>query len=162
MDDLVRTNWMEVYQEKERVQKENQRRRRSGTATEEEPYKGIGKEIFESLNAFFSEPHNQDAIKRLQDAGIRVETKSDYTSISTGPLTGKAFVFSGKLQRMQRDEAQQKVRNLGGKVLSGVTRNVDYLVVGAEPSASKIKQAKVHGIEILDEDGFWERFGLHH
>ncbi len=72
---------------------------------------------------------------------------------STGNLVGKNFVLTGSLIGLTRDEAKDKIKALGGKVKAGVGREIDYVVVGAEPG-SKYEKAKKMGIKIVAEVEF--------
>ena len=65
-------------------------------------------------------------------------------------LTGKTIVFTGKLETMTRDEAAAQAKGLGAKVGSAITKETDILVAG--PGAgSKLKDAKKHGVQVIDE-----------
>jgi DNA ligase (NAD+) len=59
-----------------------------------------------------------------------------------GPLSGKSFVFTGKMVAFARSEGEKRVRALGGAVLSGVTQGLTYLVVGADKSGPKSTKEK--------------------
>ena len=63
------------------------------------------------------------------------------------------FLFTGTLVQLSRREAQERVKALGGRLLSGVSANLDYLVVGGKPG-SKLRQAQELGVKVLDEEGF--------
>jgi DNA ligase (NAD+) len=74
------------------------------------------------------------------------------------PLQGKSFVFTGTMESMGRNEAKAFVENLGGTILSNVTKNTTYVVVGSEPG-SKLYKARSSGIKILSEDEFLKLIG---
>ncbi|MDI6803760.1 MAG: NAD-dependent DNA ligase LigA [Bacteroidota bacterium] len=109
----------------------------------------IGPKITESIERYFAEKHNIDLINRLQTVGLNFEA----VKLEGLPLSGKTFVLTGTLSSMTREEAKEKIENLGGKVASSVSKNVTYLVVGAD-AGSKLEKARQLGIEILDEDVF--------
>ena len=79
-------------------------------------------------------------------------------------LSGKSVVFTGTLARMDRKDAQKKVQALGGKTPSGVTKDLDYLVLGVEKNgaeSSKLKtarklQAAGSALQVMSEDAFLE------
>jgi DNA ligase (NAD+) len=76
-----------------------------------------------------------------------------------GALTGKTFVITGTLQSMSRDEAKEKIKSLGGKVSSSVSKATDYVVVGDNPG-SKYDEAVKLGIETLEEKDFLGIFDI--
>jgi len=114
----------------------------------------IGPVIAESVCQFFANEENRHTIKRLGDAGVRLEA---ITLADTGPpapqvLAGKTFVLTGTLPHLTRQEAQALITAAGGRVTSSVTRKTDYVVAGTDPG-SKYQQAERLGIPILDEAG---------
>lgn len=102
-----------------------------------------GKAAFEGLAARKAE------IKRLLAVGVVPVTKA-----ASGPLAGKTFCFTGALSR-PRKELEQMVEKFGGTLLSGVTKDLNYLVM-ADPGSgsSKAEKAKKYGTECLNEDQF--------
>lgn len=74
-------------------------------------------------------------------------------------LAGKSFVFTGGLESLTRDEAQELVLRLGGRVTSSVSKKTDYVVVGKDPG-SKYDEARKLGVKILDEAAFRKLVGL--
>ena len=71
------------------------------------------------------------------------------------PLAGLEFVLTGKLESFSRSEAEAKIKALGGKAGSDVTRKTSYVVVGADPG-SKLAKAEKLGIKTLSEAEFLE------
>ena len=97
----------------------------------------VGPKIAESLRRYFDQPQHHDLIERLKDAGIVISRTAE--PVSEAGLAGLSFVFTGALERMTRDEAEELVRRLGGRAASSVSRNTDYVVAGpgAAPSATR-------------------------
>lgn len=110
----------------------------------------VGPEAADSLISFFADEKNCDMINRLKDAGILMHLEK---TMSSRPLAGKKFVFTGTLSGLTRDDAQRRVEQLGGRVVSSVSKNIDYVVVGADPGAKAIKAEEL-GLEILNEEAF--------
>jgi DNA ligase (NAD+) len=70
-----------------------------------------------------------------------------------GPLSGQTFVITGTLAAMSREQAEQRLRDLGGKITSSVSKATSAVIVGADPG-SKLDKAQKLGVKQLDEPGF--------
>jgi DNA ligase (NAD+) len=70
-------------------------------------------------------------------------------------LAGQTFVVTGTLAGFSRSEAQSRIKDLGGKITSSVTKNTDYVVVGESPG-SKLAAAERLGTQVLNEERFIE------
>jgi len=110
----------------------------------------IGPEVASSIVSFFGNESNRQVIDHLRLTGILLSSRSRRKGTS---LEEKTFVFTGTLSRYTRDEAKHLVESLGGKAVSSVSRQTDYLVAGLDPG-SKIDKAKVLGVTILTEEEF--------
>ncbi|MGB2870100.1 MAG: NAD-dependent DNA ligase LigA [Bacteroidota bacterium] len=117
-----------------------------------EVIQGIGPRIADSVVRFFEEGHNRRLVGRLRTAGVRMEEKQK-RAVTGSPFSGKTLVLTGTLESMGREEAKQKIETLGGKVTSSVSKNTDFVVVGAEPG-TKYEKAQKLGVPILDEKEF--------
>jgi len=109
----------------------------------------VGPIVARHIVTFFLQSHNQEVINDLLAAGVHwpdVEIKTDQ------PLQGKTFVITGTLESMKRDEAKQRLLELGAKVTGSVSKKTDYVVAGSEPG-SKVEKARQLNVEILDEAG---------
>lgn len=119
-------------------------------ATEDE-LKGIpqiGDETASAIFRFFQASENRGLIERLLGCGIRFED----TSLSgSGPLSGLTFVVTGSLSGFTRDEVKDYIIRYGGRVLSSVSKKLDYLVAG-EDAGSKLEKARQLGIKIISEE----------
>jgi DNA ligase (NAD+) len=115
---------------------------------------GIGEVVAESIAAWFADPDNQALVEKFAKLGV----KPVYQSHAQGPLHGKSFVITGTLERMGRDEAGAKIRQLGGTFQSSVGKDTTYLVVGKNVGASKLEKAKKLGITQIDEAKLLELF----
>jgi DNA ligase (NAD+) len=113
---------------------------------------GIGPQIAESVVRFFADIHNQHLVDRLKNAGLQLHEKKKRVRTSQH-LSNKSFVLTGALAAMTREEAKQRIEAFGGKVVSGISRKTDYVVVGSD-AGSKLDKAKTLGIPLLDEQKF--------
>lgn len=110
---------------------------------------GIGPALAHGVHAFFQTPHVRRGIDALLGHGLEIlpsTAKSD-------ALAGQTFVFTGRLERFTRGEAEELVESLGGRAAGEVSRRTDYVVVGEEPGA-KAERARELGIRRIDEDAF--------
>ena len=115
---------------------------------------GIGPRIAESIAAYFQDSANRQVIARLQGGGVRLEQEArEPASNSDAPFAGLTFVVTGTLAALSRSEAESRIKTMGGKVTSSVTRKTAYVVVGASPG-SKAATAERLGTPVLDEDAF--------
>ncbi|KPH82891.1 NAD-dependent DNA ligase LigA [Bosea vaviloviae] len=116
---------------------------------------GVGPTVVEALTQFFGEPHNQELLDRLLDQVVPQPLEA---VASASPVAGKIVVFTGALERMTRDEAKAMAERLGAKVAGSVSSKTDLLVAG--PGAgSKLKDAQKHGVEVIDEAGWFDLVG---
>jgi DNA ligase (NAD+) len=114
----------------------------------------VGPGVAASIVHFFAEKQNRKVIARLLKAGVRPAP----VRRAQGPLSGKKLVLTGGLETMTRPEAQRRIEALGGRVVSSVSKETDYVVVGADPG-SKLKKARDLGITVLDERAFRRLLG---
>ncbi|RUM99777.1 NAD-dependent DNA ligase LigA [Pseudaminobacter arsenicus] len=117
---------------------------------------GIGAIVAESVVEFFAEDHNREAVEALLTEVTPLDEKPVGT-VET-PVSGKTVVFTGSLEKMSRDEAKAMAERLGAKVAGSVSKKTD-LVVAGPGAGSKLKLATELGIEVIDEDQWFERVG---
>lgn len=110
----------------------------------------IGPAIAGSVHDFFARDANRKVIERLKDAGVNTEEQSAETE---KPLNGKTFVLTGGLESLTRPEATELIERLGGRVVSSVSKNTDYLIIGKDPG-SKYQKAVKLGVTIFQEADF--------
>ena len=111
----------------------------------------VGPKITESIIAFFSQTENRKIIQRLKEA--RVNLKSEKAEPEGLLLSGMEFVISGRLESLPRQEAEARIKALGGDTGSSITRKTTYLIVGADPG-SKLVRARELGTRQLTEAEF--------
>jgi DNA ligase (NAD+) len=112
----------------------------------------IGPIVAGSLMNWLSDEVEQEQIDRMLDAGLAPVMSAPATT-GEGILAGRSFLFTGKLEQMSRREANEMVKGAGGRLVSGVSKDLDVLVVGEKPG-SKLKKAEALGIEVMEESAF--------
>ena len=112
----------------------------------------IGPRIAESIEVFFKQQQNLKIIEKLRSAGVNFQSHSD--NIETKPgFEGRSFVLTGKLDSFTRDQASDIIKRFGGRVVSSVSKNTDYVLAGSDPG-SKLNEAKKNNVRIIDEQEF--------
>lgn len=119
---------------------------RQATAEDLEQVDGIGEVVGHSIYVWFNEDINRDLLEKLAQVGVEPEEM-----VRGDALAGVSFVITGTLDSMSRDEAADKIRARGGKFQTSVGKETDYVVVGDNPGAGKIEDAKKHGTKQIDE-----------
>ena len=118
--------------------------------------RSIGPKIAESIVAFFRQEGNRQIIEKLKNAKVKLKRKKvKKAKPKKLPLAGLEFVFTGKLESFSRSEAEAKIKALGGKAGSDVTKKTSYVVVGADPG-SKLAKAEKLGTKTINEAEFLE------
>ncbi len=118
---------------------------------------GIGPEIAASLCQFFTSDSGRKTWHALRDAGVNT-TQPKRESSGESPLAKHTIVVTGTLDRFTRSEIQARIKSLGGKVSSSVSKKTDFVLVGESPG-SKAEKATKLGVPLLDEATFIEQFG---
>jgi DNA ligase (NAD+) len=108
----------------------------------------IGPKISDGILAFFRQPQNVRIIEKLRKAGVLMESAA--ADSADLPLSGMEFVITGRMETSGRQEIEARIRSMGGKAASDVTRRTTYLVAGSDPG-SKLARAQSLGIKILSE-----------
>jgi DNA ligase (NAD+) len=109
----------------------------------------IGPKIADSIIAFFRQEENRKIIERLRKAGVKLEEEK--VKPEALPLAGLEFVITGRLETFAREEAEAKIKALGGTTKDNVTRKTTYLVVGEEPGGTKFTRAQELGTKQINE-----------
>lgn len=119
----------------------------------------IGERIAQSVVTFFAESDNQVLIERLKAAGLQFTTQEEDVIVESETLAGKSFLYTGTFQHFERDDLELKIEANGGKVLSGVSGKLDFLIVGEKPGTSKIDKATKLGVKMISEEDFLAMLG---
>lgn len=111
----------------------------------------MGEKIASSVESFFNDPGNLEALDTLMAYGIEI-ANPDFRERKKrkGPLHGRTFVITGVLPRA-RKEVEDMIERSGGHTSSSVSKSTDYLVAGEEPG-SKLRKAETLGVKIISYD----------
>ena len=111
---------------------------------------GIGDKVVNALIDFFQNRETLNLVNDLIKMGVTIQ---DYEKIETDSiLSGKRIVITGTLESMSRAEAKVRIESLGGKVVSGISKNTNYLITGEKPTNSKIDKANSLEVKIINEN----------
>ena len=114
----------------------------------------IGERIANSIILFFKDQDNQQLVDELKEAGLVFEVKQEAVNLIDGILAGKSFVVSGIFENFGREELKSTIKQHGGKVLSGISGKLNYLLAGDKMGPAKLKKAESLGVEIISEQDF--------
>ncbi len=114
----------------------------------------VGVKVADSISDFFKNEDNVAMLKRLQDVGLQMQAQK--RDVSTLGLAGQTFLFTGTLNKLKRNDAEAMAEAKGGKILSGVSSKLNYLVVGEDAGSKLEKAKKIQTINIISEDDFIE------
>lgn len=114
----------------------------------------IGEKIAESLVHFFKDKGHLKEIERLKKAGLQFTLVEKETKKLSNALNDKSFVISGVFEKYGRDELKELILAHGGRVLSGVSGQLDYLLAGDNMGPAKRQKAEKLGVKIISEQEF--------
>ena len=116
---------------------------------------GVGPELAASIHRFFASKQGSEVVERLRAAGVNL---TQPTKAKTGdqPLAGLTVVVTGTLESMTRQQAQDLIKQLGGKPAGSVSKKTNLVVYG-EAAGSKLTKARELGVETIDEAAFLQR-----
>ena len=115
----------------------------------------VGEIVGQSVVEFFSFEENHQMISRLLAVGV---TPQSVETVADGPFTGMTVVVTGTLPTLKRNEAEDLIRECGGKAAGSVSKKTSFVVAG-EAAGSKLTKAQALGIEIIDEQELLRRAG---
>jgi DNA ligase (NAD+) len=114
----------------------------------------VGEKIAESVYKFFKVDENKWEIERLKKAGLQFVSTLKEPKKESDLLSNKSFVISGTFQNYERDQLQEVIIKNGGRILSGVSGKLDYLVAGDNMGPAKREKAEKLGVKIISEEEF--------
>jgi DNA ligase (NAD+) len=118
----------------------------------------IGPKVAGSVHHFFSTKQNVDMLKELESFKLQFKNpKKEHAS--GGNLEGLTFLFTGTLPTLKRSDAEAMVEDNGGKLVSGVSTKLSYLVVGEDAGSKLEKAKKINSVKIITEAEFLKIIG---
>jgi DNA ligase (NAD+) len=118
---------------------------------------GIGPKVANSLLDFFNDEGNKILLKKLRRIGINTTYLSLNAAITENKetfLTRKIFCITGTLETMTRMEISNYLKNNGATVTSSITKKTNFLIIGNNPSQSKVESSKIYNIQQINEAEF--------
>jgi DNA ligase (NAD+) len=110
----------------------------------------VGPQVADSVLDFFRKARNRAILDELEQSGVIPQSA---VSRNTGPWSGRAFVFTGSLERLTRGQAQELVEKFGGRAAGSVSKKTDYVIAGTD-AGSKLDKARQLNLTILSEEDF--------
>ncbi len=113
----------------------------------------VGPKVAGSIIEFFQNKDNILLLEELESLGIQLKNeKKELTE--RGRLEGQTFLFTGSLPTLKRADAELMVEKNGGKIVTGVSSKLNYLVVGEDAGSKLEKAKKINSVKIISEDEF--------
>ena len=119
----------------------------------------IGLKIAQSIISYFADDKNRELVKRLRNAGLKLEADEEDLSGHTDILQGKSIVISGVFSRHSRDEYKELIEKHGGKNVGSISKKTSFILAGDNMGPSKLEKARSLGIAIIDENEFLSMIG---
>lgn len=113
-----------------------------------------GPRIAQSVVAWFADADNRVFVERLRLAGLPFVSERKVVEREGAGLVGKTFLYTGTFTNFSREELEAKIDANGGKLLSGISKKLNYLIVGENPGPSKVQKAEKLGVPLITEDAF--------
>lgn len=114
----------------------------------------VGEKIARSVYDFFRNNENRREIERLKAAGLQMTSSAKEPEKESDVLGNKSFVISGTFEKYEREQLQEIILKNGGRILSGVSGKLDYLLAGENMGPSKLEKAQKLGVKIISEGDF--------
>lgn len=119
----------------------------------------IGERIAESIIDYFSKEEHLQQIMLLKAVGLQFEVQESVILLQSDKLIGKTFVISGVFEKHSREELKALIEENGGKILSGISAKLDYLVAGDNMGPSKLEKATKLNVPLISEDELMDLLG---
>ena len=119
----------------------------------------IGDKIAQSLVDYFKDPESIKTINRLKKAGVNLSQQLKNVVLASNKLSGKSFLVSGTFSKFSRDELHASIEANGGKLTSGISAKLDYLIAGDKMGPAKLEKATKLKITMISEDEYIKLIG---
>jgi DNA ligase (NAD+) len=113
----------------------------------------VGTKVAGSIHRFFKDEVNLLMLQELEGLGISLKNQKKQVA-ENDTLSGQTFLFTGSLMKLKRSDAEEMVEQNGGKIVSGVSSKLNYLVVGEDAGSKLEKAKKIQSIKIINEEDF--------
>ncbi|GAB4018707.1 NAD-dependent DNA ligase LigA [Spirosoma migulaei] len=113
-----------------------------------------GPRIAESVVAWFADAYNRTFVEQLRAAGLQFMGEKKEVEQEGDALSGKTFLYTGTFANFSREELENRIAANGGKVLSGISKKLNYLIVGENAGPSKVDKAQKLNVPMISEDEF--------
>ena len=113
----------------------------------------VGVKVAGSIHRFFHDDDNLAMLQQLEGLGISLKNQKKQVA-DNDALAGQTFLFTGSLMQLKRTDAEEMVEKNGGKIVSGVSSKLNYLVVGEDAGSKLEKAKKIQSIKIINEEDF--------
>jgi DNA ligase (NAD+) len=118
----------------------------------------VGPKVAGAVVQFFKNEDNLNMIRELEELGVNMTNEKKQLA-TAGNLEGLSFLFTGTLSKLKRSEAEEMVEQNGGKIVSGVSARLNYLVAGEDAGSKLEKAKKMASVRIINEDDFLKMIG---
>jgi DNA ligase (NAD+) len=119
----------------------------------------IGERIALSIQEYFANEQHKAEIEKLRAAGLQFVTEEKEVLLASEALSGKTFIISGVFEKYSRDELKDIIEQNGGKIVSGISAKLNYLVAGENMGPAKLEKAQKLNIPIINDDQLIEMIG---
>jgi DNA ligase (NAD+) len=114
----------------------------------------VGPRIAQSLAIWFADPDNRIYVERLRAAGLQMFTDRKTVIREGDSLAGRTFLYTGTFANYSREELEAKIAAHGGRLLSGISKKLNYLIVGENAGPSKVANAQKLNVPMISEAEF--------
>lgn len=119
----------------------------------------VGPRIAQSLFDWFADPDNRAYVERLRAAGLQMVGERKVIEAVSNTLAGKTFLYTGTFTNYTREQLEAEIAANGGKLVSSVSKKLNYLIVGENAGPSKVSKAEQLGVQMIGEDEFTAMLG---